>query len=332
MSKATSDYAAYLTKVSNDINTYLTYILPAIGIPCNLISVFIFWRLIRNKSNMVFLGIFQSIFDAILLLLVLLVFRSKYLFGINLVNQGDALCKVVTFLRRYIYIASSWMLVLITFDRVIFVLYRYEGRFKFMKNKLILTALIFALLVILALFNVPNFLFYSDAKLACVSPENIDLVTDIVSIIFRTFLPFALMIVSNLAMILKISKSSRNMFKNTTSSRRELQLTFAVMAFNGFFLFVNIPFALYFIFSDVNSYSGAMDNNPLFKAQYALCNAVTSSFSFFQQTFSFFMYLIFNKLFRAEFFSLIGLKKFSISPSTNASTKQHTIHNNITAF
>lgn len=160
-----SNYAAYLTKLSSDINTYLTYILPAIGIPCNLISVFIFWRLIRNKSNMVFLGIFQSIFDAILLLLVLLVFRSKYLFGINLVNQGDVLCKVVTFLRRYIYIASSWMLVLITFDRVIFVLYRYEGRFKFMKNKLILTALIFAILFILALFNVPNFLFYLDAEI-----------------------------------------------------------------------------------------------------------------------------------------------------------------------
>lgn len=316
---SSSDYAAYLylSKLSTNINNYLSIILPAIGIPCNLISIFIFWRLRKNKSNMVFLGIFQSLVDTILLFLVLIVFRSEFTIGLNVANQSNIICKLVIFIKRYIYIASSWMLVLITFDRVIFVLYRYENEFRFMKNKLILTALIFALLFILGLFNLPNVFFYTDKKSVCTSGSIINIVTDIVSIIFRTFLPFAFMVVFNLLMIQRIFKSSRNKFKQTNLSRKEFQLTFAVMAFDCYFFIVNSPLSLFYILYDVNHYSGTIVNNTMFKAQYALANVLTSDFSFFQQTFSLFMHLIFNKLFRSELINFIrtmlGLKN-RVSP------------------
>ena len=328
-SNSSNNYAAYLSKLNNNINNYVSIILPSIGIPCNLISVFIFWRLRRNKSNMVFLGIFQSVIDAILLLLVLIVFKSQFTIGLNISIQSDSICRFVTFIKRYIYICSSWMLVLITFDRVIFVLYRYQNRFKFMRNKLVLTASIFGILTFLALVNIPNLFFYLDSSsLSCTSSNIIDATTDIISIVFRTFLPFALMIVFNLLMVQKVFRNAK--FKHTALSRREFQLTFAVMVFDVYFFFVNLPLSLYYIFSDVNTYSGAMNNNPVFKAQYSLANVLTSNFAFFQQTFAFFMHLTFNKLFRSEIIYLISIGvgvKSRIGPTRTASTTNTILYN-----
>lgn len=320
-SSNSSDYTTYLNNLSNTMNNYLSIILPSIGIPCNFISVLIFWRMGNNKSNMVFLGIFQSLVDAVLLFLVLIVFRSQYTIGISFFAQSDTICKFLTFIRRYIFVASSWMHVLITFDRVIFVLNLHQGRLRFMQNKLVLIGLIFVVLSILALLSMPNAFYYLDGTTStCTSSGAINITTDIVAIIFRTYLPFTLMIIFNLIMIQKIFKSSKVKAKQTAVARREYQLTFAVMAFDVYFFFVNFPLSCYFIFYDVNNYSGAMDNNPLFTAQYSLFNTVTSNFAFFQQTFSFVMYMIFNKLFRAEVFGLVGIV-LRISSLANRSSK-----------
>ena len=320
-SNSSDDYTTYLNNLSNTMNNYLSIILPSIGIPCNFISVLIFWRMGNNKSNMVFLGIFQSLVDAVLLFLVLIVFRSQYTIGISFFAQSDTICKLLTFIRRYIYVASSWMHVLITFDRVIFVLNLHQSRLRFMQNKLVLTGLIFVVLSILALLSMPNAFYYLDGTTStCTSSGAINITTDIVAILFRTYLPFTLMIIFNLIMIQKIFKSSKVKGKQTAVARREYQLTFAVMAFDVYFFFVNFPLSCYFIFYDVNNYSGAMDNNPLFRAQYSLFNTVTSNFAFFQQTFSFVMYMIFNKLFRAEVLGLVGIV-LRISSLANRSSK-----------
>ena len=321
-SNSTNNYAVYLSNLSNNLNNYLSIILPSIGIPCNLIAVFIFWRLRGNKSNLVFLGVFQSLVDTVLLLFVLIIFRSQFTIGVNIANQSDSICKFVTFIKRYIYIASSWMQVFITFDRVIFVLHRYENGFKFMKNKLILTALIFGLWFILGLFILPNVFFYLDPNSnTCTSSSSINIITDIVSIVFRLYLPFALMIIFNLIMVRKIFDDTRNKFnKQTALSRKEFQLTFSVMAFDVYFFIVNFPVSIYYIFFDVNNYSGAVANNDVFKAQYTVVYVVTSDLTFFQQTFSFFMYLMFNKLFRGEVLKLVGLV-FHLNNFVNPSSK-----------
>jgi hypothetical protein len=116
------------------------------------------------------------------------------------------------------------------------------------------------------------------------------------------------MIVFNALMIRKIFKSNAN-FKHTALSRRELKLTFAVMAFDIYFFAVNLPLMVFYVISDVNTYSGAMKNNPVFKAQFSqngLANIITINIALCQQTFAFFMHLIFNKLFVSEVLYLIS--------------------------
>jgi ABC-type xylose transport system permease subunit len=132
------------------------------GVALNLFSLYIFTRASLNKTNMGFLYLYQTVADLIVLLANIFIFRSSILFGFSLTNQSDIICKLMTLFRRFILHASSWMCVLITFDRFIYVY--YPNRFKILKSKLSISILIFIMLFLLTIINTPNFLFALDAN------------------------------------------------------------------------------------------------------------------------------------------------------------------------
>ena len=299
-------YVQYLIQISNDINNYCTLVHSAIGMPANLLSVFIFARLMRNKTNMGFLYMCQSAIDFFLILCYLLLFQSSLTLGINLSIYNDFWCKLIKFLRRFLINMSSWMAVFTTFDRFIFVLYGNTDRFKFMKKKRYLTLCILSIQFVMLVSNIPNLFFYMNK--GCTADYAIIVSTDIISILFRTYIPFILMILFNIVMIKKTFNRAKVSIarKITNSTRKEYQFTLAVIAYDIFFIALNFPRSLYFIFYDVNLYSGALDGNPLFSAIYSVINTVTSNFAIFVQTFSFLTYLAFNKLYRKELLDILG--------------------------
>ena len=322
-------YVQYLMQISNDINNYCTIVHSAIGMPANLLSVFIFARLMRNKTNMGFLYMCQSAIDFFLILCYLLLFQSSLTYGINLSIYNDFWCKLIKFLRRFLINISSWMAVFTTFDRFIFVLYGNTDRFKFMKKKRYLTLCILSIEFAMLVSNIPNLFFYMD-KGGCTADYAIIVSTDIISILFRTYIPFILMILFNIVMIKKTFNRAKVSIarKLTNSTRKEYQFTIAVIAYDIFFIALNFPRSLYFIFYDVNLYSGAFDGNPLFSAIYSVINAVTSNFAIFVQTFSFLTYLAFNKLYRKELLDILG-KILRISRLRRVNSDiNHTVSNN----
>ena len=118
-------YISYLYRLNNQLTNIFVIAYSSIGIPCNILSIIIFYRLTRIKNNMGFLYICQSIVDIIVLLVNLILVRSSPLiFPSNLTNLTDELCKTITFLRRLTLHMSSWITVLITFDRFIFIFYK----------------------------------------------------------------------------------------------------------------------------------------------------------------------------------------------------------------
>ena len=76
LSSSAAAYGAYLNKVGNDFQFYFNIVQWSIGIPCNIISIIIFARLLKNKTNMGFLYIWQCAIDLSLLLFFLFLFRS----------------------------------------------------------------------------------------------------------------------------------------------------------------------------------------------------------------------------------------------------------------
>ena len=323
-------YAQYLVQISNYINNYSVIAHSAIGIPANLLSILIFARLMKNKTNMGYLYVWQSVVDLIMLLSYLLLFQSTQIYGISLITYNNFWCKLIKFLRRFIIDASSWVAVFTTFDRFIFVLHGNTDRFKFMKKKRYLTLCIVSILFVIMLLDIPNLYFY--LNVSCTADYAIIISTDIISILVRTYIPFILMIGFNIVLIKKtFNRAKVNTIRNSTkSTRKEHQFTIAVIAYDMFFIIFNFPRSIYFVFYDVNLYSGAMDGNPVFSASYSIVNAATSNLAIFVQTFSFLTYLRFNKLYRKELLGMLGkiLPISSLRSINQTSTNQTVNHTN----
>ena len=311
-SSSSSAYGAYLYKVGNDFQFYFNIVQWSIGIPSNIISIIIFARLLKNKTNMGFLYIWQCAIDLSLLLFFLFLFRSGSTMGVNLYLQGDSICKFLTLLRRFILHASSWAPVLTTFDRVTFVLYGHSDRFRFLKSKLNLTLIILVGFVVLIVVNIPNLFFYVNAKgTACTGDFIVTISSDIISILTRTYIPFTLMIIFNVLMIRKIFKNNRTLAaKQTGLAQKETHFTFVVIAYDIYFLVFNFPLSVFYIMYDINLYDGALAGDALFAGAYNVFNTTTANFAFCVQTFSFFLYLAFNKLFLKEILIILGKLPF----------------------
>lgn len=313
MSNST-EYVSYLTSIAVQINDVFNVMGLTVGMPCNFLSLLIYLRLLRNKTNMGFLGIFQTLADLLVLIVFFILVRSTpFFFPQNsLLNRNEFNCKFIAFLRRISIHCSSWMNVLTTLDRFVFVLYNNSDKFKFMKDKLKLTGIILCVFVILTILDIPNFLFYITPRGICSSDFNVTISSDIISICFRIYVPFSIMLLLNIIMIRKILKS-RATFKQT--SRKEYYFTLAVLSYDFYLLVINFPLSIYYILYDINLYSGALNNNPLFSVSYMMFGNITLSLGFCTQTFSFFTNLAFNKLFRQEIFKffriITGGKAFS---------------------
>ena len=342
-------YAQYLVKVSNDITSYCVIVQSAVGIPANLLSIFIFARLLKQKTNMGFLYIWQSIVDLCVLLCFIFFFRSAQTLGINLYVASDSWCKFITYIRRFILHASSWVAVFTTFDRFIFVLYGHSDRFKIMKQKRYLTLCLVSILTVILILDIPNLFFYVSGN-ACVADYVPNISSDMISIFTRTYIPFTLMILFNIVMIrqtfihARAHKHHGAIYNHRQShpkvahsvhlTRKEYQFTVAVIAYDVFFLVFNFPMSLYYIFYDVNLYSGAFVGNPLFSASYTFVNAITSNLTPFVQTYSFLTYLAFNKLYRNEVLYILSkilplavLRRVQIDPTpTTLRSTQHNHH------
>lgn len=322
-------YINYLNKVSADVAFYYLIISVPIGIPCNLISILVFRRLMKkNPNNMGFLGICQSCVDLVLLLSFLLLIRSSPLiFPQNLADLNDNLCRFLVHLRRFIIHASSWMPVIITFDRFTFVLYGHNNRFKFMKSKVYLLLIIFGIFVMLAVVNTPNFLF-SVQKGKCTTDYGLIIATDVISITFRTYIPFTLLILFNWLMIRRIYKNSRTMLQHnsqTAITGKEHSFTISVIFYDGYFFCLNFPVTIYYILKDFFLHRFSTD--LLFGAQFNMFNAVVVNLSYYENSYVFFIYMAFNKLFRREFLNLVakiseivGLKKLANKPLKSTNT------------
>jgi hypothetical protein len=318
----TSTTISNLNRVSASMLYYDNIIYLAVGVPFNLVNILVFTRLMlnkTNKTNMGFLGLCQSIIYIILLLYFSLVFRTQF-FGINFANTNDSLCKFLNFIRRLLTTVSSWMEVITTFDRFVFVIFGHTGRFRYMEKNLAL--IILCVFILLALANTNN-LFYYWTKGTCTADYDILIASDLILICLRTYFPLFCMFIFNSFMIRIVFKKSKAALKESSRSRKQCYFTISVIAKNVYFLILNVPITLYFIFYDINLYSGAINGDALFAAYYNFYGNIAKDLSFYVQTLTFLVYFTFNKLYRKEVLTLISkVIPIEISASVYPSNNQ----------
>lgn len=193
----TAAEVAFLAKLSADINNYFLYASSAIGIPLNIVSTIIFIRLSNTKTNMGFLYACQTITDFLVLSLQLLVFRSSVVFGRNFTAFSMGACKFITFMRRFVIHVSAMIPVLITFDRFIFILYGHVHRYRKLQKRRYLALMLLAMFAVITLFDIPNFFYYIGSRGTCSNDTITDIFADVISIVFKTFVPFIFMGILN---------------------------------------------------------------------------------------------------------------------------------------
>lgn len=306
------DYVTYLNSSNDQINNIMSIGILSLGVPGNLISLLVFWRLIyTNKTNMGMLYTLQCSIDLFALVWVQIATRNQTSpFEFTISDSSEFTCRAAMYLRRLSLHMCSWMAVISAFDRFVFVF--YEHRFGYLRRKSAMLSIIASTLTLLALVNFINFFYYLQDGLHCTASFVVLLSSDLISIVFRTYIPFTLIFYFNFSMIRKLAKSSSssssfNMTTHARGHRRERHFTIAVMSHDVMFFVTHFPLSISSIVFDLVVYSRVFESSGLLlvEAQVNFAQMIFQNVSFLDKAFSFFTYFTFNKLFRKQFFRLI---------------------------
>lgn len=330
-SQETISFINYLNKTTGIMNDYSTISLAAVGVPGNIISIIVFSRLIGRKTNMGVLYTSQCLIDLTTILTFLFTIRgSTMIFGVNLWNKYDWFCKFGYFIRRSMLMNSSWMAVITSFDRFVFIFYR--NRFQFMRKKVNLVMIVIAMILINSLICMLNlFNYVSSASRVCTASFAITLSTDLIAILFRTYIPITLMVIFNFMMIRKISKNDKIKKSVTMAkrSRNENLFTIAVISSDMMFFISHFPLSIIYIVYDVYLYLDIFRQDQLIAVKSIFSLIFAINFSVIDMVFSIFVYFTFNKVFRNEFLSFLSFyrsnsripkKNYSLNPSQSQTT------------
>ena len=178
--------------------------------------------------------------------------------------------------------------------------------------------------LLLAAANVPSLLPYTDSSGNCITTNDIETARNIQTILFRVYIPFALMLVMDVIVFKRLRHSKRRvavMGQQNQISNREYNFMISTIYIDLSFVVFYTPAAVHLsitivdLFVDWDTLMGTVIN--------ILYNcSILTAFLYSVQTF--FMFFILNRYFRNEVISILRLNKlfskFNQTSVGNAST------------
>ena len=307
-------FILYIMNINYNILFYLSVIIFPLGIFSNTISILVFMRKQFAKYNIGFFNIYIAISNNILLFLSFFVYYSQSKNN-DILVWSEFTCKFFNYVIRVFVVNNSWLNVLIAFDRWLCI--KYPNKYKFMENR----KFMYLYLVLIMLFSMichssnlllnivsttsfnPSTNQTTTTKL-CTTNEIIVNIRDGLTIIFRSILPFIVMLILNISLIRNLLNMKKKL-NMTRSLSRELNFSFSIIALNILFLISILPNMVCLILLNIYQYG--------FKSQLTSKNLVIINLAFsaslyfltYNFSFPFFVNLKFNKLFRKEFLLLL---------------------------
>jgi hypothetical protein len=121
-SNSTKEYIDYLKYMTNAVVYYPTLLIISVGILGNLFSIYIYSRPNLNKRTNT--GVLYACFcflNIVLILYFSFLFRPQYIFNYKIAEKIP--CGMPNYFLRVIWSSITWMLVFISFDRFIAVVF-----------------------------------------------------------------------------------------------------------------------------------------------------------------------------------------------------------------
>ena len=233
------------------------------------------------------------------------VFESRFM------NYSNVTCKLISFLYYTLPSISSWSLGFISIEKLLSI---KKPFYKIMFDKKMYQLGIFSgIFALNVLFN--SHIFSLNDIYKDLNATNIkNIYSDKCDIAFSaqyaiygnlyfitaSILPFAFMFACSIYLVVFIFKSRRRAFnscaiKNKRILKKDIQFGLQTLFLDILFLILNTPLFVSRLFK-------------LYNSEYSLVY-YSRIFYFIRFFMNFFIYLIFNSLFRNEFFSIIGLKQ-----------------------
>ena len=147
------------TKATHLAEFYFCTIICNIGIVANLLNILVSTRKELQKNTMGFYNIVMSIFN-----ILALIFRGYLTLFSQSINQPMLMltstfaCVFISFFSKIFRFMSSWLLVMLTLDRLVCV--SYKNTLGFLKDKRNLSWVVVVLLCVVSFLNLPSFFFY----------------------------------------------------------------------------------------------------------------------------------------------------------------------------
>jgi hypothetical protein len=316
-------YLKYIKQLTRDLLYITCIVLIPTGVAFNSISIVVFSQKKLRKQMMSFYYIVLAILD---LLVLAVYFISFYYFtlGIDITLVSTLMCKLFSYLFRVTTQLTSWWQLFMTIDRAFLV--KYPKRFKMLKKRRTLCALLACLLATLTLVNFANFVFEvadsgstfsSDTNKTthaivmikmCKTNTIISLIRDSLSQLFRTIIPYVLMIIFNFLLIRTVLNSKKRLGR-CDKAKREYYFAFSLIANNVIYFVALSPLLASLLVLDYYKFVLKMAPNSREMAKIILIHNITVYLALLDNILPFLSHVMFNKLFRLEFFNMI--KKFN---------------------
>ena len=308
-----------LQQIDLILNRYYPPILIFFSIILNGISFYIYTRPCLIKTSAGFYYSILAIIETLAVICGSFKFFSTIDFDYNLLDKSIYLCKIF---KTSIYILTqlaSWILVIISIDRLFLIKFPHKciGS-KYRKIRKLCVVLLFFIVVMI---NMPNLYFFNlinknttlndtiVCEKVCEFDSNIfynNIILNSIDLALTCFVPFIFMTWSGIIVSIIIIKSKKKITTTPSNSiKNKYKFLSILLARNFFFLLFNLPIYVTLFISN-----NTIDTSDLLKTnRIKLLVTISNICVYINFSFSFFVHVTFNKLFR-ELFANIFLKKY----------------------
>ena len=307
-----------LSMIANKFSYYSCLTIVNLGLLSNILNIIVCFRKNIRKKTMGFYNVAMSTFDIINFVLGYMVNFPPSIGHQNFYLISDISCSLLSYIIRICVQMSSWLNVMVSFDRIICIL--YPSRFKFIENKNKLSLIMLSLFFIICIINVPNAFFSVIVQvtlnpltnqtlatsMACSSTKRITLARDIIAQLMRTLIPVILEAILNTLLVYKIVKEKKSL-NISRSLAKEYKFAFTIVMLNFTFLFTQTPLLIITIYLTILNQQGSA--TPRILAIVNFSYGVSVLFSSYMFGSLFFINLQFNKIFQNEVKNIFHMLK-----------------------
>ena len=320
MSASQRDLQAYISQLSqfqNEIAFYSCLIIGNMSFASNILNILVCMRKKHRKEALGFYNPLMSVFNILSTMFGYLSLFPMTIGGQDLQVSSDYACILISYMGRICVQMSSWLNVMISFDRMITISYPY--RFKRIRKRDMLSKFVLGLLLAITLVNTPNLLFSvvitetrvfnattNQSKVVnvakactCKFSSTMSVVRDLIAQLMRSALPIVLECVLNTLLIYKLIISRKNLTMQR-SLHKDYKFAFTIVMLNAFFFITQIPLLISLVYLNVLNYQqpSAVPSKNLILAYFLYI--VAAVFASCMYSTVFFVNIFFNKHFRAE--------------------------------